>query len=515
MHLCLSKRVLPLVALLAFAQGCATVDFDYPKTPSHAFLDTDDTTIGRTVAPAQAKRPGQSGFHLIVDGIEAMAARLLLARKAEKSIDAQYYVIHDDIAGQLFLGALLAAAERGVRVRLLIDDIATEGRDAGIAALDAHPKFEIRIYNPFSRRSGKLLEFASDFERVNRRMHNKSFTVDTQATIVGGRNIGAEYFAARSDVNFGDLDLVAFGQVAKDVAAEFDAYWNSKQAVPAAALVEAPEDPATALAELKARNEEALRAIEGTPYAEALDDSLLDYGDFGLKDLHWTAYQVVYDLPGKGGAPRPGGEGQIITPLRAAIGEAQSDFLLVSPYFVPRPNGVEGFRGLRHRGVAVTILTNSLAATDVPPVYAGYADSRAPLLEMDVALYEIRADLANSAAKRAGAASSRSSLHAKAFIVDRQRLFVGSFNWDPRSAFTNTEMGILVDSPEIARFLHDGLIAALPSLAYRLRLAESGDIEWVTETDGQPAVFSHEPDTSFWQRLGTGFTGLLPIEGHL
>jgi putative cardiolipin synthase len=467
------------------------------------------------VAPAQAKRPGQSGFHLVVDGIEAMATRLLLARLAEKSIDAQYYVIQDDIAGQLFVGELLAAAERGVRVRLLIDDIATEGRDAGIAALDAHPNFEIRIFNPFSRRSGKLLEFGSDFERVNRRMHNKSFTVDTQATIVGGRNIGAEYFAARTDMNFGDLDLLAFGQVAKDVASEFDTYWNSVQAVPAAALVEAPDDPAEALAELKARNHQVLKALEDTPYAEALDDSLLDYSDFGLKDLHWAPYQVVYDLPGKGDAPKPGGEGRIVTPLLAAIGEVQSDFLLISPYFVPRTNGVEGFRAIRDRGVAVTVLTNSLAATDVPPVYAGYADSRAPLLEMGVALYEMRGDLANSAAERAGASSSRSSLHAKAFIIDRKQLFVGSFNWDPRSAFTNTEMGILVDSPEIARFLHEGLIAALPSLAYRLQLSEGGDIEWVTEKDGQRVVFSREPDTSFWQRLGTGFTGLLPIEGHL
>jgi putative cardiolipin synthase len=241
-------RHLVVVFALALTSACATIDFDYPRSPSLAVQDTDDTNLGRQVDREVANHPtNESGFYPIYDGIEALAARLSMAERAERSIDAQYYLIKRDIVSTVFIDALLRAADRGVRVRLLLDDIFTAGYDAGMAGLDSHPNFEIRIFNPFGRAGGRILNAITDFSRINRRMHNKSFTVDNQITLIGGRNIADEYFGAREDARFSDLDVVGIGPVVQQVSEMFDAYWNHETAFPLPAFAKMPEDPAAEL----------------------------------------------------------------------------------------------------------------------------------------------------------------------------------------------------------------------------------------------------------------------------
>jgi len=514
-----ARRGVALLAAVLLLGGCAsTTDFDAPKDPSSAYPPSTETRIGRSVARAAAAHPGDSGFYLLSDGIEALAARLVLARRAGRSIDAQYYFMLPDITSYLLLAGLLDAADRGVRVRLLLDDIQTQGYERGMAALDSHPHFEIRIFNPFSRRQGKVLDVVGDFERVNRRMHNKSFTVDSQATIVGGRNIGAEYFAAGDEVNFGDLDLLGFGPVAVEAGTAFDAYWNSDLAVPVSGLLDA-EQLEAAEAELPALRERIAAAREeavSTRYDVALRDTILDTIDKQPDVLVWAPARLFYDSPEKAmGADRPGDLDTLRRSLGSTVQDAQQELLVVSPYFVPLERGVEAFRRLRERGVEVAIVTNSFAATDVKAVHGGYAPYRKDLLEAGVRLYEYRPDRATRGARRAGLGMSEASLHAKFFVIDRRRLFVGSFNWDPRSVHLNTEMGILVDSPELAEDLQARFERSLPERAYRLMLNDAGKLRWLRQEDGDQQLLDREPETGFWDRVGLWFLRRVPIRSQL
>ena len=265
-------RIAFTILALLLISGCATVDYDYPKEASQYIDDTDDTLLGRRYEAIPKGADGESGFYLLNDGIEALAVRLLMAEQAEKTLDAQYYLISDDKVGLVFIGALLQAADRGVRVRLLLDDIQTQNYDGGMAALDAHPNFEIRIFNPFYTRNARGLDFWR-FSKLNRRMHNKSFTADNRTTIIGGRNIADEYFNARDDVNFGDLDVFGVGPVVTDVSTMFDIYWNHVAAVPVPGFTKVPEDTDARLAQLRINIQEALESFKGTQYAEAFNES--------------------------------------------------------------------------------------------------------------------------------------------------------------------------------------------------------------------------------------------------
>ena len=282
--------------LASVVSGCATVDFDLPKIESRAFSDTQDTELGQDVAPFTEAHPGKSGFYLQSDGVEALATRLFLADIAERSIDAQYYLITDDITGYLFIEFLSEAADRGVRVRLLLDDIQPKGYDLGLAALDSHPNFEIRIFNPFARGGPRNVWNAGSFSRINRRMHNKTFTVDNQITIVGGRNIAAEYFAARGDVNFGDMDAVAVGPIVQEVSNQFDTYWNDEYAMPVQNFTEPLDDPEAALAELSKVLNQSREDVKKTAYADALIKKFAFIDEeVEFEDFRWADYQLVYD----------------------------------------------------------------------------------------------------------------------------------------------------------------------------------------------------------------------------
>jgi len=503
--------------MLSLMYGCASVPFDAPKPASYAFASsaTANTFLGERVESLTAAHPNQSGFYLLDDGIDALAARLLFSARAERSIDAQYYLLHDDIAGHLFLAALLQAADRGVRVRLLVDDITTAGHDVDIAAFDAHPNLEIRVFNPFSRSRGRFFSAATEFRRINRRMHNKSMTFDNQVTIVGGRNIGAEYFEAQEVSNYNDLDVLGIGPVAQEVSAAFDIYWNDPVAVPANLLVSI-ENATAELDKRQAAIPELIANARQTPFGAALESTLLESISNNEIPLIWSKATVVADPPQKAQQDYSGDHPeQLSSVMGPVVRAAEKELVVVSAYFVPRESGVELFRSLMERGARVLILTNSLAANDVVPVHAGYSRYRKDLLEAGVELWEVRAEAKREGRQRRGLGYSQSSLHTKAFTVDRRYLFIGSFNWDPRSVNINTEMGVYLDAPDMTVPVLEHFESRLQEIAYRLRLDEKGKIEWVGWENGQEVIYHNEPGASFWKRFTAGFYRLLPLESQL
>jgi len=499
------------------AAGCASIDFDYPKIESHALGDTDQTSLGRTFSRVNELNPeDESGFYLLPDGIDALAMRLRLIKEAERTVDVQVYLLKPDIVGKIMLYRLVEAADRGVRVRLLLDDILTSGHDAGLAGLTSHPNFEIRIYNPFYRGfAGRTRSVLTNFGRVNRRMHNKNFVVDNQVAIVGGRNIADEYFDASKDARFSDLDVLGVGPVVTDVSAMFDMYWNHETAVPVPAFAEMPEDPAAELdrirLDLARSREEAL----GSRYADALGEQVSDYIELDLSKLSWGPYELVYDSPDKGVTSRKDAAETIRTPLAKTIESAQHELIVASPYFVPRKSGIERFDELQREGVQVTIITNSLASQDQVLVHGGYSASRKKLLKSGVRLHEIRPDADQTGAEYVDPGETLITMHTKAFMVDREKLFIGSFNFDPRSAYLNTESGLILDSKELAEEFAAAVDTALNRRTYEVFLDEKGSLGWRWEWDGESESWDKEPQTHWTRRFSAGFARMLPIRGSL
>jgi len=513
--------VLPCLCAILLG-GCALPALkDRPPSTALPQEQARTTPLGRGVAAQVAAHPGESGIHPLANAHDAFAARMLLARAAARTLDVQYYIWRGDLTGTLLLEALHAAAERGVRVRLLLDDNGTDGLDPVLAALDTHPNIEVRLFNPFPLRKPKMLGYLTDFSRLNRRMHNKSFTADNQATIIGGRNIGDEYFGATNDVLFADLDVLAIGSAVDEVSGEFDRYWASASAYPARQLL--PPVNAAQLEDLAAQaslleHDPAaaayMRALREVPFIQALVQ--------GELPLEWAPTRMVSDDPAKV-LDKAAPETLLPHQLKDIIGQPQQHLELVSPYFVPTAAGVEAFGALARQGVRVRILTNALEATDVAVVHAGYAKRRKDLLRAGVELYEMRRAAGTGGGRgasatdgrqpgKSSAGSSGSSLHAKTFAVDNERVFVGSFNFDPRSARLNTELGFVIDSPVLAGRLATLFDTAIPAETYAVRLNDSGKLQWTEQTDGQTVRHDTEPGTTLWQRLAVWFLSLLPIE---
>lgn len=486
--------------------------------PSHAspVPAAPETGLDRAVAPLTDARPGETGLALLTDNLDAFAARALAARQAGRSLDLLYYQWNDDLTGRLLALDVLRAADRGVRVRLLVDDLNAPEADRLYRALDLHPMIEVRMFNPGRNREGgigRAVELLLRAKSLNRRMHNKAWIADGRVAIAGGRNIGDAYFDAAREGAFLDADLLAVGPIVADTARMFDAYWNSPVVIPHAALHDA-DDPATPRAELDA---EALVA-RAQPYLAhvAASGAVRDLRR-GELDLHWTRdVRLLADPPAK--ARQRGRDGWIVHDIVAALRSARAEISISSPYFVPGDAGVELLTDLRARGVESAILTNSLAATDVVAVHAGYAPYRRPLLQNGIALYELRP----RSGRTAGVGdppglfgSGRASLHTKAFVVDRRAGFVGSFNFDPRSASLNTEMGILFEEPGLALALRDQFARrTAPPGRWRLFL-DDGRLRWAEDDVIPPRIWSNEPEAGFVRRLLAALLGLLPIEAQL
>jgi cardiolipin synthase C len=498
--------------LLISAAGCATIDYDYPRQESYFLPDTSHTPLAKLVEPDVAQRPaGQSGFFPMNDGVDALAARLLLAKRAEESIDVQYYLIKNDVVGRVFIYSLLQAADEGVRVRLLVDDMFTSGYDVGLAALHSHPNFEIRIFNPFHRgTAGRAKSALTGFGRINRRMHNKSFTVDNQVTIIGGRNIADEYFGLREDAKFGDLDVIGVGPVVQDVSSMFDTYWNHEAALPVPAFVDELDDPEAALQELRERLRRSLDEVRNSEYAEAASERYGQFLEANMGLFEWAPYKLVVDSPDKGVKAKADEAESITTPLVEEIRSAEKNMIIVSPYFVPTKRGVESLTKLQKRGVDVTVVTNSLAANNQFTVHGGYSPSRKPLLEAGVKIYEVRPDADVAGTEFIDASGATATLHTKAFIVDEEALFIGSFNFDPRSANLNTELGVIIYDPELALTFAVWAEEALRDQTFEVFLNEDGKLRWRGYEDGEEIIYDKEPETTWGQRFMAGFARIIP-----
>ena len=502
-----------LLALLLVG-GCAGPLPTVQRTPSQALVDTDDTRLGQLLQPLKAAHPGLSGFHVFHEPHDAFAARALLAGMADRSIDAQYFLWHDDTVGVLLWAALWRAAERGVRVRLLLDDANTTGLDPLLAALDAHPGIELRLYNPVVLRGSRALGYLTDLGRLNQRMHNKSFSADNQVSVVGGRNIADAHFGGGEGLGFVDVDVVATGPIVAEVSRQFDLYWNSASAYPAAAFVGA--GGAQAQAALQAR----FAAVENDPRARQYIDTLHRSQLVGellarRAQIEWTGGEVLYDAPAKtlGGAA----DTQLLLPLlMQRMGKPQRSLDIVSPYFVPGADGTARMAGLAREGVRVRVLTNSLASSDERVVHAGYLKRRHDLLRVGVELYELKPGAADALLRVRGriGPAKVAGLHAKTYAVHRQRVFVGSFNFDPRSTQLNTEMGLLIDAPSFAADLAQVFDRDRHTGFYEVRLAPDGPgLQWI-ERDGVGRLVVHDvdPQTTPWQRFEVGFLAGLPID---
>ncbi|RFF29424.1 phospholipase D family protein [Wenzhouxiangella sediminis] len=469
-----------------------------------------NTRLGRSLAEQNSEHPGESGIHPLYGPLDAFAARYLLAHAAERTLDVQYYIWGDDLTGTLMLHALLQAADRGVRVRLLLDDNGVEGLDQTLLALARHERIEIRLFNPFALRWPRWVNYFTDFRRINRRMHNKAFTADNRATIVGGRNVADEYFAAGTGLLFADVDVLAVGQVVDEVSDDFDRYWNSESAWPVETLVEpGGGDPIARLRREAARieHDEAASAYLDNFEHSRFIERFLD----GRLEMLWGRAELLSDDPSKI-LDKPGPKGLLSDQLQETIGLPQERMYVVSPYFVPTRTGAKLFTELARSGVEVVVLTNSLEATDVAAVHSGYSRYRKRLLKAGVKLFEMQHLSGQERMRGTGPlGSSGSSLHAKTFAVDGERVFVGSFNFDPRSARLNTEMGLLIDSPELAAELEETFAVDVPERAYSVHLDDHGGLYWIERTESGTLRHEHEPHTSVWKRMGVAILARLPI----
>ena len=507
-----------LIALAALTTGCASLPPPQGRVASAALTETADTRLGRATAPIVAMHPGLSGIHEFPEPHDAFAARVLLAVAAEKSLDVQYYIWNGDEVGTLLFEALWRAAERGVRVRLLLDDANTGGLDATLAALDAHPNIELRLYNPFVYRGSRAVGYLTDFTRLNRRMHNKSFTADNQASVVGGRNIANEYFGVGSGINFADIDVLAVGPVVQEVSREFDLYWNSASAYPAAGFVGAAG--ADGAVNLQARFAATHDDPVAVDYIKAVREATL------ITELHnrqlaieWTTAQVMRDDPAKTLDATERTDVLLFPELMRQLGRPEKSFDIVSPYFVPGDEGTAMLSDLARRGVKVRVLTNSLAASDESIVHAGYMKRRRDLLRAGVELFELKPTAADDSMKVQGRFGSGkvAGLHAKTYAVDRARIFVGSFNFDQRSARLNTEMGIVIDSPLLAGKLGGFFDVPVPDIAYEVHLAPNGDdLIWIERSAaGGEKRYDVDPETDAFMRWKVQLLSRLPIDWML
>ncbi len=493
-----------------------------PSSPTHETrIPPAHTALRALSAQVSLGQPiGTSGARLLTHGDDAFVSRLSLCEAAQASLDIQYYIWESDATGATLMASVLRAADRGVRVRILLDDIHTRGKDRAIALVDLHPNVEIRLFNPFLDRQRRGLNLLTDLNRLNHRMHNKVFMADEGVAIVGGRNIADNYFGVNTTANFRDLDVLVVGPVVADLARSFDDYWHSRWAVPIGALIEQK----VSLAQQARYRDVLARRLErrkGFPYPSGFErDTALEQVGARLAELSWGKVSAIVDPPTKVGNP---GQSVIQKALDGLMHEVQDELLIETAYLIPTQKGLKRLGALRERGVRVRILTNSLASNDVVAAHAGYARYRRQLLVMGVELYEMRPDASEIARGwRPIAFRSKAALHTKAMAFDRKKLLVGSLNLDPRSFSINTEVALLFENPALtASAVHFMDAGVRPENAYRLEVREAEEpleptkLLWVLDFGSRRKVYYHEPRAGLWKRIAAALIGLLPFEGQL
>jgi cardiolipin synthase C len=486
-------RKTSLTCALLLLAGCVGLPQHVIKYRSEALRSPQSTTLGRIAEESAEGSPRNlSGIRLLTSGEEAFDSWIALADRAERTLDIQYYIIHQDESSRTLLQHVRAAADRGVRVRVLVDDLNTAGEDRRFMHLEQHANIDVRVFNPFpggrSATWSRILTSISDIPRINHRMHNKLFVADNALAITGGRNIGNEYFTRDKRSNFIDLDVVAAGPIVPELSASFDAFWNSKYAYPISSL--ASPVPAEAPPPL----DERVAAGDGNWLAHELDAHDLQ--------LTWVAATVLADRTGKiASESTPDQEVTIATNIADLMRSAQQEVIVISPYFVPGKSGVALIRALSERGVRIRILSNSLASTDSPLVHNGYARYRVALLKLGVELSEVRPKLGQKRSRFHPFRSSYASLHAKALVIDQKIVFVGSLNMDGRSARLNSELGLVIRSPEIARQVTSLLDDISADGSYTLSLDRDNRIVWSSGEPGDERFWHKDPETTRLQRF--------------
>lgn len=550
-------RWLATLTLALSASACASLPQDVPRRPSTAFAGWADTPLGQVVARSTPD-PALSGFHLVSSGEDAYGTLITLADRATRSLDLQYYIVAADESSREILRRVRAAAERGVHVRLLVDDLHSDGKDPAFLRFARHPNIEVRYFNPFpAGRFSKLTRFisvAGDVRRVNRRMHNKVFIADNAMAMTGGRNIGNAYFLRAPDTNFLDLDVVVAGPAVRRLSAGFDEYWNSQYAYPVEALANPNEaapgpagtppgsgvqaagnresgasgpggsgsggsgsggstgsasaPPEQALVDEAAQREAEQKRLEasGMTAPQKIDPNksflARELARGGKLNFEWARASVLVDNPAKVEPDKlPDSDDTLADEVARMMNAARQEIIIISPYLVPGKRGVEWLTGLARRGVKVRVLTNSLAATDSPIVHVGYKRYREELLRAGVELHELKSRLHRQQRAVGDFKSSQASLHVKAAVVDRTTLFVGSMNFDPRSITQNTETGIIVRNERLAGQVAQLFTGAVGVNSWRLQLSADDKLQWVDGQGKQAVVLDTEPDTTWSQRF--------------
>ncbi len=505
-----------LICCCALVTGCSTLKVENKREFSIAFSDSIHTSLGQISATAAASHIEESGFLILNTGQDALLKRFVLLDAAEQAIDLQYYIWNSDKSGSLLAQQVLLAADKGVHVRLLLDDFSVAGRDSLLLLMDAHPNIEIRIYNPNASRKGavrKLLGFIGDFGRLNQRMHNKSFIVDGSVAIVGGRNIGDEYFDLNHELNFRDRDLLTIGPVVAEVSKSFDAYWNSERAFSITNLAKGLTDKSEILAfrkEVEDKVQQDNLAMSSTsPSFESLFNKMI-----------WAHAELVYDQVLALDENDHNTRKRVANVLREMAKKTTGELLIESAYLVPGDEGVALLKELTDKGVKVSALTNSLASNDLTTNHSGYVRRREEMIKNGAELFEIRPD-AQSCQHLISTPHSCDDdtlfgLHAKSIVFDRKAVFVGSFNLNQRSIYLNSELALIVYSSELADIIARDIKENIsPENSWKVTLDDKGDLQWTGIKDGVIIKYNHEPETAFWRRFNSRFLSVFPMEKYL
>lgn len=527
-----TKHLCGFIATLFLMAGCQSL----PPTPhltksieltKHAQQKHHTSTTLSLATPPM----GLSGYYLVSTGADAFAARSVLADMAHSSIDVQYYIWHDDEAGLLMLKTLWQAAERGVKVRLLLDDFNSgPSLDQQLLQFAKHPNIAVRLINPFSHRRFKSLSYLTEPTRINIRMHNKSMTFDNHASIIGGRNIGNEYLNNDKNNTFADLDVLVIGEVVKDIKQSFEHYWQSSLSYDIQALYQQHTSPTNNQANTDidsilsaSKDQKALQTYEDATKNSTISHQLLQ------KTLtwRWAAMEFLADDVKKLSQSDPY-HNHLVEQLRQKLGRPSKRLSIISSYFVPTKDGVKTLVTLAKSGVRISILTNSFDATDVGAVHAGYGHWRKELLKAGIRLYELKSTATNTVTDEnklwRTKQTTTTSLHAKAFAVDDHQVFIGSYNIDPRSANINTELGVLIQDSTLATQLHQALNntqknpsknAPILNQAYEVLLDADDKLIWRTFEQGKEVIYQQEPDMNIPEKTGVFLLSILPIDGLL
>lgn len=513
---------------ISMLMGCTQPVPKSPPTPGTSAIAQDtSTSLGRALAPEREANKGKSGFHVITTGSEGFRMRLALVRAAEKTLDLQYYGIHDDATSNLMLEAVVRAAQRGVRIRFLLDNNTYGEVSKTLSILDEFKNLEIRVFNPFysphESVATRVVNTITDLENYERRMHNKALISDNQMAIIGGRNLGDEYFEENADVAFKDLDILAAGPIVADISKSFDRYWNNEKSVPVADVKAKKASPEN-IHKIRQQLHDHWEKTAKTPMGKhILTSKLSDELKTDAYKLFWCRAEVAADDPDKIDHAASDTVSAPFTTLKTMVNKAHKEFVVISPYFVPRDEGVKWLQDLMKRDVRVRVLTNSLASTDVVAVHVGYSPYREELVQSGVELYEMKPIGGKRPKQRlmGKKVPAQASLHAKVYIVDRSDVMIGSFNLDPRSIELNTEITIAIHSPEIAgqvmKIFEDVI---KPDNSYHILTAHQaglnrGGIVWKTTENNKNKIYTSEPKAGIWRKIQENTLSLLPIENHL